>query len=88
MNSYEHINVVHKYNFVCPVTGTHTQNVERWNNKLKLKIKVKRLNSFGRSNFFQEFFFWKYSSPMHMKRCLNYGNLIKFNLDFGVEIFT
>ena len=23
MNSYEHITIVHKYNFVCPVTGTH-----------------------------------------------------------------
>jgi len=58
MNSYEHMTVVHKYNFVCPVTGTHTQNVESWNNKLKLKIKEMRgLNTVGRSNFVHEFCF-------------------------------
>ena len=29
----------HKYNFVDVETGTHTQNIESYNNKLKLPIK-------------------------------------------------
>lgn len=31
--------VCHKYNFVCQQTGVHTQNVESYNNSLKLAIK-------------------------------------------------
>lgn len=36
---YEHQTLTHKYNFVDPSTGVHTQNVESFNNKLKLIIK-------------------------------------------------
>jgi transposase-like protein len=36
---YEHRTLVHKYNFVDPQTGVHTQNVESFNNKLKYFIK-------------------------------------------------
>lgn len=58
MNEYEHSVVGHKYNFVCPDTGVHTQNVESFNNKLMLKIKeMKGLNDVGRTLFIDEFCF-------------------------------
>lgn len=58
INSYSHHTVVHKYNFLCPSTGIHTQHVESWNNKLKLKIKeMKGLTRIGRNNFVTEFCF-------------------------------
>lgn len=45
---YEHHRICHKYNFVDPVSGIHTQHVESYNNKLKRVIKeqigVKREN--------------------------------------------
>lgn len=57
-NDYEHSYVTHKYNFVCPNTGVHTQQVESFNNKLMLKIKeMKGLNDVGRSLFIDEFCF-------------------------------
>ena len=34
--------VVHRYNFVDPVTGAHTQNIESCWNRLKAKIKERR----------------------------------------------
>ena len=37
---YEHKSVCHKYNFVDPVAGAHTQNVESFNNKLKVPSKT------------------------------------------------
>lgn len=37
-----HEKITHKYNFVDPITGVHTQNVESLNNKIKLDIKQKR----------------------------------------------
>jgi transposase-like protein len=32
-NNYQYLSVTHKYNFVCPGTGVHTQHVESTNNK-------------------------------------------------------
>lgn len=37
--SFMHLTVNHKLNFVDPITGCHTQNVESYNNRLKMKIK-------------------------------------------------
>lgn len=37
--SFTHSTVNHKYNFVDVETGTHTQNIESYNNKLKIPIK-------------------------------------------------
>lgn len=37
--SYDHKKITHKYNFVDPLTGVHTQNVESFNNKIKMDIK-------------------------------------------------
>jgi len=40
--NYEHSSVCHKYNFVDPESGVHTQHVESYNNKIKAKIKSMR----------------------------------------------
>ena len=37
---FEHGTVNHRFNFVDPVTGVHTQNVESYWNRLKRKIKA------------------------------------------------
>ncbi|KAG0441041.1 hypothetical protein DMUE_1337, partial [Dictyocoela muelleri] len=39
---YIHRKITHKYHFVDPITGIHTQNVESFNNKLKLFIKSQK----------------------------------------------
>ena len=39
-NNFNHYVVCHKYHFVNPITGVHTQHVESYNNKLKKKIKL------------------------------------------------
>lgn len=39
---YEHKKITHKYNFVDPITGVHTQNVESFNNKIKMDIKAQK----------------------------------------------
>lgn len=57
--NYFHSTVCHKYNFVCPQTGVHTQQVESYNNKIKLGIKkMKGLTQTGRENYLIEFM-WK-----------------------------
>lgn len=56
---YEHMKVVHKYNFVDPDTGTHTQHVESFNNKIKYKIKMaKGVPKDFRPKFITEFLFF------------------------------
>ena len=40
--TFEHQTVNHKVNFINPITGAHTQNVESYNNKLKYRIKEMR----------------------------------------------
>lgn len=55
---YNHATVVHKYNFVDPHTGVHTQHVESFNNKLKYVIKLcKGIKSDNRKDFLIEFMF-------------------------------
>ncbi|KCZ74470.1 hypothetical protein H311_04565, partial [Anncaliia algerae PRA109] len=41
-SNFDHKTIRHKFNFVDPITGIHTQNVESFNNKLKLFIKNQR----------------------------------------------
>lgn len=55
---YEHKTVCHKYNFVCPQTGVHTQNAESYNNKLKLKIKERKGIKEGKHEEFCFEFMW------------------------------
>ncbi|KAG0426564.1 hypothetical protein DMUE_5961 [Dictyocoela muelleri] len=43
INDYYHRRVCHKYNFVDPETGNHTQHVESFNNKLKLALKKEKV---------------------------------------------
>jgi transposase-like protein len=37
---FKHKKITHRYNFVDPITGVHTQNVESFNNKIKKDIKA------------------------------------------------
>ena len=56
--NYEHSWVTHKYYFVDPTTGTHTQNVESYNNKIKKKCKDRNgINEDKRKDFLDEFIF-------------------------------
>ncbi len=56
--NYEHHTVCHKYHFVAPDTGVHTQNVESYNNKLKWFIKEQRgVMEKDRPNLCLEFMF-------------------------------
>jgi hypothetical protein len=53
---FEHATVCHKYFFVFPQTGMHTQNVESYNNHLKMKIKtMKSIKSDDFNDFIVEF---------------------------------
>ena len=55
---YEHRKVVHKYNFINPESGTHTQHVESFNNKIKYAIKMaKGVSNKFRNKFLTEFLF-------------------------------
>jgi len=56
--NYEHSWVTHKYHFVDPNTGTHTQNVESFNNKIKRKSKDRNgIDDDKRKDFLSEFLF-------------------------------
>lgn len=58
LNGYTHKSVCHKYCFVDRTTGVHTQNVESYNNKIKLGIKkMKGLTNTGRISYLLEFLF-------------------------------
>lgn len=60
---YEHNSIVHKYQFVDYEENVHTQNIESFNNKIKLRIKkMKGVNKDSRKDFLLEFMwldFWK-----------------------------
>ena len=63
LNIYQHQTVCHKYCFVDRNTGTHTQNVKSYNNKLRLAIKkTKGLNLEQRKVFLQEFLYREHHS--------------------------
>jgi transposase-like protein len=49
---YFHHRITHKYNFVDPISGVHTQHVESFNNKLKCRIK----NALGVKRSFVDLF--------------------------------
>lgn len=58
---YEHRTICHKYNFVCPTTGIHTQHIESNNNKLKRVIKkCNGLSDQGREAMLWEFMFYNH----------------------------
>lgn len=58
MNDYEHRTICHKYYFVCPSTGNHTQHIESCNNKLKYFIKKsKGISSQCYESFLNEIMF-------------------------------
>jgi hypothetical protein len=55
---YKYGSVCHKYRFVDPQTGFHTQHVESYNNRLKMEIKsMKGLTLDQRSKFLLQFMF-------------------------------
>lgn len=39
---YTHRSVIHKYHFIAPETGVHTQQVESYHNKIKMRMKMMR----------------------------------------------
>ena len=56
--NYDHTWVTHKYHFVDPSTGTHTQNVESFNNKIKRKSKDRSgIDEDNGKDFLDEFLF-------------------------------
>ena len=63
---YIHGSACHKYNFVNKKTGDHTQNVESFNNCIKLAIKMKKsVLTTKRPMFVNEFcFFWNNKSDV------------------------
>ncbi|KCZ81046.1 hypothetical protein H312_01532, partial [Anncaliia algerae PRA339] len=72
---YIHKNVCHKYNFLNPVDGTHTQNVESINNCLKYEIKKRKGVQTGLRKRFLAEFIWNWNNKSDL---FNYIlNLIK-----------
>lgn len=54
--NYEHFSIVHKYKFVDYDKNVHTQHIESYNNKLKLRIKkMKGVKKNDRNSFLLEF---------------------------------
>ncbi|VUZ46556.1 unnamed protein product [Hymenolepis diminuta] len=41
-DEFIHKKITHKYHFVDPITGIHTQNVESFNNELKAFVKMQK----------------------------------------------
>lgn len=75
MMNFELKRVCHKYNFVCPKTGIHTQHVESYNNKIKLRIKeVKGVRGENRKSFLDEFMWFDQNKP---NRFFNLIGLLK-----------
>jgi len=67
-----HRTVCHKFNFVDPETGIHTQHVESWNNKLKCKIKIFRgLDEDKRENLLKESMWLDYHKERSFEEILN-----------------
>ncbi|KAG0422854.1 hypothetical protein DMUE_6178 [Dictyocoela muelleri] len=54
-----HDTVNHRYNFVNPVTGVHTQNIESLWNKLKKRLKIQNGNSFNSLKLNLREWMWK-----------------------------
>lgn len=73
---YRHNTVCHKYRFVGPQTGVHTQHVESYNNRLKYKIKqMKGLSLVQREDFLFDFMFKERCGE---SRFQSYINLLKY----------
>ncbi|MGL6009322.1 MAG: transposase [Culicoidibacterales bacterium] len=69
--------VCHKYNFVCPISGNHTQHVESFNNKLKLAIKkCKGIRPGTIQHFFLNLCGVKIAESIDL---INYSNYLNFD---------
>ncbi|KCZ80516.1 hypothetical protein H312_02078, partial [Anncaliia algerae PRA339] len=72
---FTHLTVCHKYNFICPFSGAHTQFIESFHNELKLEIKRRKgIKTDLRNNFLQEFI-WKFNNKSN--RLLKLYELLK-----------
>lgn len=70
-----HQSVCHKYNFIHPVSGVHTQHVESFNNVLKIEIKKRKgVLTCERSEFLSEMV-WKWNNKKDLLE--NLINIIK-----------
>lgn len=76
-HNFTHKTVCHKYNFVDPVTGIHTQAVESINNEIKYAIKCQKgVATSNRSSFLTEFI-WIFNNKENLLD--SYLRLIKIN---------
>lgn len=72
VNNYTHHRITHKFNFVDPKTGVHTQHVESFNNKIKRKIKKEMgVASNKRNEFLQRYMFFEHNKNSEIVALLN-----------------
>jgi hypothetical protein len=66
-HGWDHVTVNHSKNFVDPVTGAHTQGVERFRNRIKRKLK----NVFGPQGDMSGLGDYNVFSDKHKTNCFN-----------------
>ncbi|MGL6008787.1 MAG: hypothetical protein ACRC1D_04950 [Culicoidibacterales bacterium] len=66
MNGFIHNSVCHKYWFVNPENGVHTQHVESFNSYIKFQIKKRKgVKTYLRSSFLTEIV-WKWNNKNNL----------------------